>query len=1417
MFDVLNSSYKKIITSIGIIGYEEEDILKCNSNDYNKLQLHCLYAYPSKNDSTYNSLTYDMMFPNGNRNVETPKFFTLSLTNERGGHSFLYCLKFLEKYKFIKEGNKLNKNLGKIYERKKTKSEQINFNPKYKEIHIPMVICIQSEKHDMEPFRQLLYVIYQIIINDNIDYDKNVINDYKKIELINLFYFLFSLPHTSPHTNISLKLYYSRFMNNNNLAENDIDLDLIDFYFSSNCEIPCNKIDTNIDLLFKILDQTIIIKVLFAILTEKQIILRASEAYLLHIIVPTFLKLIFPFTWIQTSITILPKESLDYLDLPGTYIIGILSSTISIQELLKEYPGKIIVDCDTNEIIGEEITTAFYPSNPKKCDNLNKSSKKKEDKDSINAQNNFGIIQGRNNFIIDGCYLYEYDQNFNNLNIRNRKKLKINSKNNIIIDVQNSQLLTYKNDSYLNSEEWKWLRRNIQMVRNPEIFDIGNIKKRKSSVINVFFDNSKICPIIGERPFSYNIQNIFMTFFLNKLNYQESDFMTYFKTSNLYLNYMEPKKYQNNSGKFIVENINETRTNQRSCNNCFAIEYNLRPFNVNFFLEELDKKMFKIENENNINNNNNIGNKNNNPDYNLYKNIKKALMAYCVVLGMSIKQMNEAINFEILKKNTYKRTSINKSIINNIISNNKLNYFSFNNTNNIIKEHIKNKRSAYNFNIGDDLDSEDENEEENLFAFYGENGFLNFIKNFEKYLKEENLDIKNILYQNAINEQILNDLKQILKQKKKDSTEINIDILDDKFQDNNNSNTEDDDNFSFNLNNISKSKTINHKVSTDLLEEIKSKNSSKGQDMDKARMSVVEEKKDEDESFLDGFISKKATKRLKVNNIEYDLENVFNNFGSTVINEEDDFFFKNIKSTSLGNIPQIGSIITFPDFEKDAMMELIESQNNSNINAEEKIDLKSHYYLFIIYHLEEISKVDTMKNKIIEEIKKTFNVTINLDKLIIKLYKLAFDRSGKKHRDFPYFNFYEYLEGLSFDNLKLLEDNIDKFQLELYDIYNNVIKEKKKIIEKQKQKLGLKDFNLTPTLTSRSVSIGGLEKNNPFKNTLTISKHRESLGIYLNNNNKNNINDNTLKKKLDKKEEKKINKKEDSSKPNFAKKCVINEEKEFEPFCEPGSTHILHELCVLILSCLPNKDDIKNKTINEILEETNVKLKSQTFKELVGELRILDLKQLTSQKAKICFWLNCFNFLLLYTIFYKKWNISGEKNWKNFLNNVKYNIGGYLLSFNDIQYILFNKVYFFPTSYKASDTIKNNLIINKLKSENNNNPFSLYIPTKEFFKPMIYEENTIDNDLYKRKINYLFSFLKVDNKKINITELLLNYEPNFFNSKVVTKYKNIINKTIYEIIVQKKYSDISSRSLKWEMNFDFLNEDVEQFEELKEF
>ena len=65
-----------------------------------------------------------------------------------------------------------------------------------------------------------------------------------------------------------------------------------------------------------------------------------------------------------------------------------------------------------------------------------------------------------------------------------------------------------------------------------------------------------------------------MHFYLDKISDTESKFMEYFKNTNLYLNYKMAKKYQNNSGKKIIENIKDTMNNQRSIENCFIVEFN---------------------------------------------------------------------------------------------------------------------------------------------------------------------------------------------------------------------------------------------------------------------------------------------------------------------------------------------------------------------------------------------------------------------------------------------------------------------------------------------------------------------------------------------------------------------------------------------------------------------------------------------------------------------------------------------------------------------------------------------------------------------------------------------------------------------------------------------------------------------------
>ena len=124
MFDTLYSTYENIISCIGIVGYLEEDIIKRGINNRKNLELNCLYAYPNKDIIGLNPFTYQMMFPDNNHKIPCPKFFTLTLTNQLASHYYLYCLKFSESYSLILE------------------------NEEKKEIDVPLVIFIRSEKQD---------------------------------------------------------------------------------------------------------------------------------------------------------------------------------------------------------------------------------------------------------------------------------------------------------------------------------------------------------------------------------------------------------------------------------------------------------------------------------------------------------------------------------------------------------------------------------------------------------------------------------------------------------------------------------------------------------------------------------------------------------------------------------------------------------------------------------------------------------------------------------------------------------------------------------------------------------------------------------------------------------------------------------------------------------------------------------------------------------------------------------------------------------------------------------------------------------------------------------------------------------------------------------------------------------------------
>ena len=902
MFDTLYTTYRDIISCIGIIGYNESDIISNKKTSQNNLKLNCLYAYPNKESAGLNPFVYEMMFPDNNYKIPCPKFFMLKLTSQSGQISYLYCLKFSENYQITDSENKENDMI----------------------IEVPLVIFIRSEKEDLECFKQLLNIINYIIINDDLKGKKENgnndfnINDFKKVQLLNIFYFLISLLKAPPHSLVKLNL------------ENEVNVDAIesiDFYFSSNCEIPCNKNDTDINILFLVLDQAIILKVLFSILIEKQIVFRASEAYLLHIIIPSFLKLIFPFKWTQSCIIVLPKEKLHFLEAIGAFIFGVLSDTISLNDLMREYPNIIIVDIDTNEIFGDSYYEPYLPPN---MNNINKS----------------GIIQGNNLVTVNGSYLYKYQKGENNKKI----KLNFDEKNNIIIDSQKCQMLVDRTDIFVDNNERKWLRKNIQLIRNPEIFDLDNINNNSNdNKININENEDIILP---NRPFSYNIQNIFMIHILNKLLHNESEFMSIFKKTNLYLGYNDQKKYQNNSGRKITENIIELKIKkkQRNIENCFNIEYNLQNFEVENILKTMNSKI-KNEKDEILENLQRI--------LNNYKRMKNEEDTYINDLDEYTRDFSERRSD--LKKSVERFTKLKKPQRTR----------SF-----LLRE--TNSNNNYNFL----LEGASKNDSE--FKFYKKEGFINFVQNFENFLAKEKIDIKEELYENKIYEQILN-----------------IIISDDSI---------------FNQsNNICESLSKN----------------------DKSNNINNEDKNDNNYTGRNSFLQEDTTGNLVMASRTKSIESEFGLFYNDV---------------DLNQFLYSENIIEFnPDFS-------IDKNKNKEINKnDDNANLRSQYYLYMATLLEKLMEKEKKSEEFIEKIKNKRNMNeLNIKSLIVKIYRRAYYYSGKDHLDFPYFSYYTFLKNIELEKLKSLNDEflyIESNETELYEIYENIIKEKELIIAKKEEKL----------------------------------------------------------------------------------------------------------------------------------------------------------------------------------------------------------------------------------------------------------------------------------------------------------------------------------------------------------------------------
>ena len=102
------------------------------------------------------------------------------------------------------------------------------------------------------------------------------------------------------------------------------------------------------------------------------------------------------------------RENLYLLETPGSYIFGVLSSNLSTKDLIDEYHGKIIVDCDSNEIFGYSNLELFEP--PEMIIKKQTEDKRKKDKEifEINNLDSNNFTQGKNLIIINKNTIMKY-------------------------------------------------------------------------------------------------------------------------------------------------------------------------------------------------------------------------------------------------------------------------------------------------------------------------------------------------------------------------------------------------------------------------------------------------------------------------------------------------------------------------------------------------------------------------------------------------------------------------------------------------------------------------------------------------------------------------------------------------------------------------------------------------------------------------------------------------------------------------------------------------------------------------------------------------------------------------------------------------------------------------------------------------
>ena len=478
---------------------------------------------------------------------------------------------------------------------------------------------------------------------------------------------------------------------------------------------------------------------------------------------------------------------------------------------------------------------------------------------------------------------------------------------------------------------------------------------------------------------------------------------------------------------------------------------------------------------------------------------------------------------------------------------------------------------------------------------------------------------------------------------------------------------------------------------------------------------------------------------------------------------------------------------------------------NTNENEEDFLDILTvnniklpEFLLFAAFVLE----TDKINNKSI--------VTI------VNLYETSFFESDK---EFSYNSFYKFLDNINYLSLQNYYQKINDIKE-----YNQKVKMYLSIIETKLKSKNLNDsiekkfaryftffksvkLNLPPKTVINYLN-GNISDKNKITNLPLLDEHSSCLSTMVKRNSSNNqintlfcnINDISF---MGKNNDSSI---KDSEGNNQLKINIINFYKKYKK-TNKDPLQLIEEIGVLIyLFILKNSlHKIQPEIItSKLLGNLSNSQEFQPIKDLVAELQVINLKYLLnmSNEHKFTFWLNIFNFLMVFAVLYKKEILLTYYEWHKFKKNSFFNIGGHNFSLYEIENIILQNNYMSKILFGDCIDFPKGDARNKFKIHYHIKyiNFAISEPMTSSFKLQIYFPLTIEKQILKNAIDYFISRIVVDEKKIlvKLPEYLTWVDGKFLQN--LDYYKEVLNNDVYNFI-NKNQDKVKIIKHDWSLNF----------------